>query len=136
MVGDGEMQEGMIWEALMASAHLKLGNLCVIVDKNLLQVDGPVGEIISIDPLPDKMRSFGWDVREIDGHEMARVVESLQWAYSAPAVGTPRAIVAHTIKGKGVSFMENQVAWHGLAPDDRQCCEALTELGEDGVRLA
>ncbi|MGQ9779828.1 MAG: transketolase [Bacillota bacterium] len=133
MVGDGEMQEGMIWEALMSSAHLQLGNLCLIVDKNGLQVDGPVAEIVSIDPLPEKLRDFGWEVREIDGHDMAEIVEALAWAYDSPMVGRPKAIVAHTVKGKGVSFMENQVVWHGRAPDDRECEEALRELGEVGA---
>ncbi|MGE5550424.1 MAG: transketolase [Bacteroidota bacterium] len=132
IVGDGELQEGMIWESFMAAAHLKLGNLCVIVDKNLLQVDGTVAEVMSIDPLPAKIRDFGWDVQEVDGHDMAAVVGALERAYAAPMTGRPTAIVAHTVKGKGVSFMENEVVWHGLAPDDRQYEQALRELGEIG----
>ncbi|MCL6549344.1 MAG: transketolase [Alicyclobacillus sp.] len=129
MVGDGEMQEGMIWEALMAAAHFRLGNLCLIVDKNRLQVDGPVETIMSIDPLPEKLRSFGWDVREIDGHDLGQVVDALEAAYAAPAVGRPQAVVAHTVKGKAVSFMENEVVWHGMAPNDEQYERALAELG-------
>lgn len=135
MVGDGEMQEGMNWEALQAGAKLRLGNLCVIVDKNRLQVDGPVAEIMPIDPLPDKLRDFGWQVTEIDGHDMAQVVQALDAAYRTPAEGRPQAIVAHTVKGKGVSFMEDVVVWHGRAPNDEECRQALGELGEGGVCL-
>jgi len=130
MVGDGELQEGMVWEAFMSAAHLRLGRLCVVVDKNGLQVDGTVAEVMSVDPLADKLTAFGWAVREIDGHDMAAVVRALEDAYAAKTVGTPTAIIARTVKGKGVSFMENEVAWHGLAPDDEQTARALAELGE------
>ena len=126
MVGDGEMQEGMIWEALMSSAHLQLGNLCLIVDKNGLQVDGPVAEIVSIDPLPEKLRDFGWEVREIDGHDMGAIVDTLD---AVPFVaGKPSMIIAHTIKGKGFKPAEDRVDWH-YQPVNKEILEAaLAEL--------
>jgi len=126
MVGDGEMQEGMIWEALMAGAQFKLDNLYLIVDYNHLQVDGTVEQIMNIAPLKDKLEAFNWQVVEMDGHNMAEIVATLD-RVTQPHSG-PVAIIAHTVKGKGVSFMENKVEWHGLAPDDAQLEQALAEL--------
>lgn len=130
MVGDGELQEGMVWEALMAGAKYKLDNLYLIIDYNHLQVDGTVEEIMDIAPLGAKLEAFNWQVVEIDGHDMTAIVETLE-KVTQPHQG-PVAIIAHTVKGKGVSYMENKVEWHGLAPDDQQLAVALQELGEGG----
>ncbi|MGE5607514.1 MAG: transketolase, partial [Bacteroidota bacterium] len=126
MVGDGEMQEGMIWEALMAGAKYQLDNLFLIIDFNHLQVDGTMEEIMDINPLRPKLEAFNWRVLEMDGHNMAEILETFATA-TAPHQG-PTAIIAHTVKGKGVSYMENKVEWHGLAPNDQQLAEALREL--------
>lgn len=130
MMGDGELQEGMVWEALMAGAKYKLDNLYLIIDYNHLQVDGTVEEIMDIAPLRAKLEAFNWQVAEIDGHNMTAIVETLE-EVTRPHQG-PVAIIAHTVKGKGVSYMENKVEWHGLAPDDQQLALALKELGEEG----
>ncbi|WP_054693924.1 transketolase [Syntrophomonas palmitatica] len=114
MVGDGELEEGMVWEAVMAAAHYKLDNLVIIVDNNGLQIDGPITEVLSPQPIADKFNAFGCEVLEIDGHDHRQIMQALQKARSAK--GKPAAIIAHTIKGKGCSFMENRVEWHGAAP--------------------
>ncbi len=126
MVGDGETQEGAIWEAAMSGAKYKLDNLTVIVDKNGLQNDTFVDDVMPVDPLPDKWRAFNWNVIEIDGHDMAQVVEALEKAKTVK--GIPTAIIAHTVKGKGVSFMENVPKWHGAAPCDEEAVQALQEI--------
>ena len=131
MTGDGEMQEGMVCEALMAGAQFDLDNLYLIVDYNHLQVDGTVEQIMNISPLRQKLEAFNWRVLEVDGHNMSAILDTLAEA-TAPHEG-PTAIIAHTIKGKGVSFMENQVEWHGLAPSDEQYEQALRELDEGSV---
>lgn len=125
LLGDGEIQEGQVWEACMFAAHYKLDNLCVIIDNNGLQIDGTNDEVMSLGDLPAKLRAFGLDLHEIDGHDM----DTIEAALSAPAVpGKPKCILAHTVKGKGVSFMENQVGWHGKAPNDEEYAIAMKEL--------
>ena len=125
LLGDGECQEGQIWESFMAAAHYHLDNLTIIIDNNGLQIDGTNDEVMSLGDLPAKLRAFGLDLHEIDGHDM----DTIEAALSAPAVpGKPKCILAHTVKGKGVSFMENQVGWHGKAPNEEQRRQALKEL--------
>lgn len=126
LLGCGEMQEGQVWEAAMAAAHYRLDRLAAIVDYNGLQLDGTNHEIMEIAPLADKWRAFGWHVQEIDGHDMRRILSALEAA--ALVRGQPSVIIARTVKGKGVSFMENQVGWHAGAPTREQCEQALAEL--------
>ena len=130
MVGDGELQEGMIWEALMAIPHFKAGNVVLIIDKNGLQVDGPVSEIMEVEPIVEKLRAFRWNVLEIDGHDMGQILDALKATRDSSA--GPHAILAHTIKGKGVSFMEGKVEWHGLAPTEEQRAAAIEEITASG----
>jgi len=111
MLGDGEIQEGMIWEAAMSSGHYKLDNLCVVIDHNRLQIDGKVAEVMNVDPVTDKFRAFGFHVVEIDGHDYKQILDALEEADKTK--GKPTAIVALTVKGKGVSSMENKAEWHG-----------------------
>lgn len=127
LIGDGESEEGQIWEAAMSSVHYGLDNLTAITDFNGLQIDGPNCEVMNITPLPDKWRAFGWHVIEIDGHNFVEILDAL--APEAKVPGKPTMIIAHTIKGKGVSFMENQCDWHGKAPNEEQVKQALAELG-------
>lgn len=126
VTGDGELQEGQIWEAFMAAAHYKLDNLTVMIDYNGLQIDGTNNEVLSLGALSDKLRAFGFHLIELeDGNDINRVVQAL----NAPAQpGKPTCILARTVKGKGVSFMENQVGWHGKAPNEEQRRQALAEL--------
>lgn len=126
IMGDGEQQEGSIWEAVMAGGHYKLDNLCAIVDKNDLQIDGWVREVMNVEPLVERYRSFGWHVIQIDGHNMQQIVEAFDRA--AGVHGQPTVIIAQTVKGKGVSFMENQASWHGVAPNKEQFEKAMAEL--------
>jgi len=127
LLGDGELQEGQVWEAAMAGAHYRLANLCAIVDANGLQIDGPTEQVMSPAPIADKFRAFGWDVTGIDGHDMDQIVPAL-----TAAGDRPRAVVARTVKGRGVSFMENEAGWHGKAPNEEQAARALAELGAPG----
>lgn len=127
--GDGELQEGQIWEAIMEAGHYKLDNLTSIVDKNRLQIDGWVEEVMNIEPLVDKFKSFNWEVKEIDGHNMKEILEAFEWAKGAK--GKPTAIIAHTIKGKGVDFMENIAGWHGKSPTVDEMWEGLKQLKLD-----
>jgi transketolase len=127
IMGDGEQQEGQIWEAAMEAGHYQLDNLIGIVDCNRLQIDGPVDEVMKVEPLEEKYRSFGWGVRRIDGHNMEQVVEALESAKSQQ--GKPIVLLADTVKGKGVSFMENIAGWHGKAPNREEMAKGLTELG-------
>jgi transketolase len=127
IMGDGEQQEGQIWEAAMEAAHHHLDNLVGIVDCNRLQIDGPVEEVMRVEPLEEKYWSFGWDVRRIDGHNMEQVVEALESAKSHQ--GTPIVLLADTVKGKGVSFMENIAGWHGKSPNREELVKGLNELG-------
>ncbi len=126
LLGDGESQEGQVWEAAMAAAHYRAGNLTAILDYNGLQIDGPVSEVLSPLPLAEKWQAFGWAVREIDGHDFAALINAFSWA--AEGRECPSLILARTVKGKGVSFMENQVDWHGAAPSKEQAARALAEL--------
>ena len=126
LCGDGELQEGQIWEAFMSAAHYHLDNLTVLIDWNGLQIDGSNDEVMSLGDLPAKLRAFGFDLHEVaDGNDIEQVLA----AYDAPtAPGKPKCILAHTVKGKGVSFMENQAGWHGKAPNAEQRAQALKEL--------
>ncbi len=126
LMGDGEIQEGQIWEAAMAAGHYKLDQLCGIVDYNRLQIDGVVDEVMGINPCKDKWVAFNWNVIEVDGHDVLNVEEAFKQAEAYK--GKPTVIIAHTVKGKGVSFMENSPAWHGTAPNHAQLEEALLEL--------
>ena len=127
LLGDGELQEGQVWEAAMAAAHYRLDNLCAIVDANGLQIDGEVEKVMNVGPIVDKFLAFGWGVMEIDGHNMAEVVAALDQAEQVK--GKPVAIVARTVKGKGVSFFENKASYHGVAPSDEELPRALECLG-------
>lgn len=127
LMGDGENQEGQIWEAAMSAGHYRLDNLCGIVDRNRLQIDGNVKDVMDIDPLADKWRAFGWNTVEVDGHDVLAIEKAFQAA--AGYKGKPTVLIAHTVKGKGVSFMENVSGWHGAAPNQEQLAAALAELG-------
>ena len=120
------MQEGQIWEAAMTSSHYKLDNLCVIVDNNNLQIDGNVDKVMNIYPLDEKFKSFGFEVINVDGHNVEELIKAFNQAKKIK--GKPTAIIANTIKGKGVSFMENQAGWHGKAPNDEEYEQAMKEL--------
>lgn len=128
ILGDGEIEEGQVWEALMFAAHYKLDNLCVVVDDNGLQIDGPVAEVMNSAPIAEKAKAFGMEVFEMDGHDF----ESIEKAFSdaKKVQGKPALIIAKTVKGKGVSYMENQVSWHGTAPGDEDYEKAINELKE------
>ncbi len=126
IVGDGESQEGQVWEAAMFAAHYKLDNLCVIIDWNGLQIDGPVTEVMNPTPHDKKLEAFGFNVITIDGHDFDQIANAL--AEAKATKGKPTAIIAKTVKGKGVSFMENQVGWHGSAPNDEQYATAVAEI--------
>ena len=128
MIGDGELQEGSNWEAAMAAAHLKLSNLTAIVDFNKVQQSGHVHDLLGLEPLADKWRAFGWTVRELDGHDMAEIVAALDALPYAP--DAPSLMIAHTVKGKGVSFAEDTYLWHQNMIDDETYQKALDELGE------
>ena len=130
LTGDGEIQEGQIWEAAMWAGHRKLDNLVVIVDNNGLQIDGPIDEVNSPYPIGAKFEAFNFNVVEIDGHDFDQIADAFKQAKECK--GKPTAIIMKTIKGKGVSFMENQVSWHGSAPNDEQCKQALEELEKVG----
>lgn len=129
LLGDGEIQEGQIWEAAMAAAHYKLDNVAAFLDHNGFQIDGPVDEIMSPEPVADKWRAFGWHVIDIDGHDCKQILGAL--AEAKTVKGKPTMIIAKTVKGKGVSFMENQVGWHGVAPKPDEMEKALAELGRE-----
>ena len=125
LLGDGEMQEGSVWEALMNASHKKLDNLIIVIDKNRLQIDGDTDDVKSLEPLDKKLEAFGWEVKEVDGHNEDELEKAFLCAmeYSKPC-----AIIANTIKGKGVSYMENNAGWHGKAPNDEELAAALEEL--------
>ncbi|QXM07428.1 transketolase [Crassaminicella indica] len=127
LLGDGEVQEGIVWEAAMAASHYKLDNLTAILDFNGLQIDGKNEDVMNIHPIKEKWESFGWHVLEIDGHSFEEIISVLDKADEIK--DKPTMIIAKTIKGKGVSFMENQVGWHGTAPKDDEKEKALKELG-------
>ncbi|MCL5074599.1 MAG: transketolase [Chloroflexi bacterium] len=129
LLGDGEVQEGQVWEAAMAASHHKLNNLIAILDRNKLQLDGATERIIALEPLPPKWRAFGWRVREIDGHDITQIITAIKGAKRAK--DRPTIIIAHTVKGKGVSYMENRYEWHGKAPGAELLAQALKELEEN-----
>jgi len=126
LLGDGETQEGQVWEACMFAAHYKLDNLCVIIDNNGLQIDGDVAKVMSPYPYREKLEGFGFHVEAIDGHDFDQIEAALNMAKTVK--GKPTAIVMSTVKGKGVSFMENNAGWHGVAPNDAQFEQAMCEL--------
>lgn len=127
LIGDGELQEGMIWEAAMAAPHHGLTNVVAIVDHNGLQIDGKNEDVTNVNPVADKFEAFGWNVLSIDGHDMEQILDA--FAKARQCTDKPTCIVAETVKGKGVSFMENQAGWHGKAPNDEELAKALEELG-------
>ena len=126
LMSDGEQQEGQIWEAAMTGVHYKLDNVCGIIDYNKLQIDGFVKDVKNIEPLADKWKAFGWHVLEVEGHSFKELMDGLDEAETVK--GKPTCIIAHTVKGKGVSFMENRVEWHGVPPKKDQLDLALKEL--------
>ena len=128
VLGDGELEEGQIWEAAMSAAHYKLDNLCVIVDNNNLQIDGEIGKVMSSYPIDEKFASFGFEVMNIDGNNIEEIIK----AFSVARIikGKPTAIIAKTVKGKGVSYMENQASWHGKAPNTEEYNQAIKEIEE------
>jgi len=126
LLGDGECQGGIVWEGAMTAAKYRLSNLTAIVDYNDVQLDGPVHQIMPLEPLVDKWRACNWEVLEINGHDMRQVLEALDMAEEIHH--RPTVIVAHTTKGKGVSFMENKAQWHGIAPSDEELAQAVAEL--------
>ena len=127
LLGDGECQEGQVWEAAMFAAHRNLDNLVAIVDRNCLQIDGDTADVCDPGDLVAKFQAFGWDAREVDGHDVDALVEALS-AAKADRQGKPHAFIARTVKGKGVSFMEHQAGWHGKAPSPEQTVAALADL--------
>jgi len=127
IIGDGECQEGLIWEAAMLAAHYKLDNLTVFLDHNGLQIDGKNEDIMNIEPIDEKFKAFGWNVLMIDGHSFDQIFEALEKAKTTK--DKPTMIIAKTFKGKGVSFMENQVGWHGKAPSAEEASKAIKEIG-------
>ena len=129
LTGDGELQEGIVWEAAMQAAHRKLDNLVAIVDLNGLQIDGKVSDVKCVCPVDEKFRSFGWNVINVDGHNFEELTTAFDEAKQCG--GVPTAIIAHTHKGKGVSFMEDNAGWHGKAPSDEELAAAIEELGGD-----
>ncbi len=130
LMGDGELQEGQVWEAAMSAPKFKLANLCAIVDHNRGQIDGPVDKVMPIEPLVDKWSAFGWKVFRIDGHDFNAIETTLGQARAleADGHGQPVMIVADTVKGKGVSFMENKIEWHGVAPKQDEAARARAEI--------
>ena len=126
LLGDGEIQEGQVWEAFMLASHYKLDNLCVIIDNNGLQIDGKVADVMSPYPIGDKLAAFGFYVEHIDGHNFDQIEDALNTAKTVK--GQPTAIIMTTTKGKGVSYMENQAGWHGKAPNDAEYEQAMNEL--------
>lgn len=126
LLGDGEIEEGEVWEAFLFAAKYKLDNLCVIIDLNGLQIDGPTSEVMPTDPVDAKLRDFGFRVISIDGHDFDQMEQA--FAFFHRREGAPTAILMHTVKGKGVSYMENQVGWHGKAPNDEEYKTAMGEL--------
>ena len=127
ILGDGEIQEGIVWEATMSAAHYKLDNLIVFLDYNGLQIDGNIEEVMNPSPIDKKFEAFGWNALVIDGHNYDEIIDAIEKARNCKDM--PTVIVCKTIKGKGVSFMENDAGWHGVAPSKEQCEKALAEIG-------
>lgn len=134
LMGDGEQQEGSVWEAVMAAGNYGLDNLCAVIDVNRLQIDGWVEDVMKVEPLADKYRAFGWNVVAIDGHDMGQILEA--FASARAAKGQPTVILAATVKGKGVSYMEDKAAWHGVAPrNDEEFAQAIGDIGSEAFTL-
>jgi len=133
LLGDGEVQEGQVWEAAMAAAHYKLDNLTAFLDHNGLQIDGKITSVMSPEPVYDKFKAFGWKVISINGHDYEQIIEAINEAKQTK--GMPTIIIAETVKGKGVSFMENEAGWHGSAPNKEQRDQAIAELDEFLAKL-
>lgn len=127
LLGDGEIEEGQVWEAAMAANKYKLDNLCVIIDNNNLQIDGTIDEVMSSKPIDEKFRSFGFQIIRIDGNDVDEIIKAFDVAKNVK--GKPTCIIAKTVKGKGVSFMENKPEWHGKAPNEEQYLQAIAEIG-------
>lgn len=127
LLGDGELQEGIIWEAAMSAAHYKLDNLVGILDYNGLQIDGRNEDVMTVAPVADKFKAFGWNVIQIDGHDFSQILDAFKQARECK--GRPTMIIAKTVKGKGVSFMEDNAGWHGKAPNEDETRQAVAELG-------
>ena len=127
ILGDGELEEGQVWEAAMCAAHYKLNNLTAFVDFNGLQIDGNIEEVMNPSPIDKKFEAFGWNALVIDGHNYDEIIDAIEKARNCKDM--PTVIVCKTIKGKGVSFMENDAGWHGVAPSKEQCEKALAEIG-------
>ena len=127
MLGDGELQEGIVWETAISAAHYKLDNIVGILDWNGLQIDGKNDDVMKIRPVDEKFKAFGWNVLVIDGHDFDEILKA--FAKTRACKGKPTMIIAVTVKGKGVSFMENKAEWHGTAPNDEQFETALKDLG-------
>ena len=134
ILGDGECQEGQVWEAAMAASHLRLDNLVAIVDYNNLQVSGPVDQLLGIEPLAAKWEAFGWQAQEVDGHDIPAIIAALTAARDARQ-GSPQLVIAHTVKGKGISFMENSHHWHGGGLSEQQYRQAKAELAQQAETL-
>ncbi len=126
LLGDGEIEEGQVWEAVMTASHYKLDNLCVIIDNNNLQIDGKVTDVMNVSPIDERLKAFGFEVFNIDGNNITDIIDAFNKAKEVK--GKPTAIVAKTIKGKGVSFMEDQAGWHGKAPNEEQYKQAMKDL--------
>jgi transketolase len=133
LLGDGELQSGQVWEAAMTASHFKVNNLCAIVDNNKIQIDGFVKDIKSVEPIDEKFASFGWNVIKIDGHKYSEVFSAYEAFLKEET--KPTVIIADTIKGKGVSFMENKAGWHGKAPNVEEQDQALTEIDEKDLGI-
>lgn len=129
LMGDGEMDEGQIWEAVMTASHYHLGNICGIIDNNKQQIDGWLKDVKNIEPIADKWRAFGWHVIEADGHNLTKLMDAYDEA--GKIKNKPTVIIAHTIKGKGISFIENKAKWHGIAPKKEELEQALKELDKE-----
>ncbi len=128
VLGDGEIQEGQIWEAAMSASHYKLDNIIAFLDHNKLQIDGEIKNVMNVLPIKEKFEAFGWDVIEIDGHNISEMIKAIERAFNIKE--KPHLIVAHTIKGKGVDFIENKVKWHGIAPNKEEYYNAIKQLGD------
>ncbi len=129
LAGDGEIQEGQIWEAAMAIPHYKLDNLCLFIDNNGLQIDGLVSDVMNVEPIIDKFKAFNWNTIEIDGHNFEEIEKAVDFFHSNNESGKPTAVISHTVKGKCVSFMEHKAEWHGVAPTMEEAKKAIEELG-------
>ena len=135
LCGDGEMAEGQIWEAAMSAAHYGLDNLCVFVDVNGLQIDGRTSEVMNTEPLDDKFRAFGFHVIQIDGHDLDELEYAGHRFHDLHGTGVPTAVLMKTVKGKGISYMEDQAGWHGKAPNEEQYRQGMAELAEARLKI-